>query len=74
MIVKSILCLELVSTILLLSLMFSTAQKMKFSIKDFFVKCFLLETADSGTFTEDVLNKKLRFLCSVHYGYQILVL
>ena len=31
----------------------ATAQKMKFSIKDFF------------TFTEKILNRKLHFLCSV---------
>ena len=33
-----------------------TAQKMKFSIKDFF-------SADLVTFTEEILNRKL-FLCS----------
>ena len=44
-----------------------TAQKMKFSIKDFFSKCdqIRMETADLVTFTEEILNGKLRFLCSV---------
>ena len=36
-----------------------TAQKIKFSIK------FSKETADLVTFTEEILNGKLRFLCSV---------
>ena len=40
-----------------------TAQKMKFSIKDFFRKCD--QTADLVTFTEEILNGKLHFLCSV---------
>ena len=45
------------------------AQKMKFSIKDFFSKCdqirrFLVTLV---TFTEEVLNGKLYFLCSVNY-------
>ena len=34
-----------------------TAQKIKFSIKDF------VETADLVTFTEEILNGKLHFLC-----------
>ena len=34
----------------------STAQKMKFSIKDFFRKCLV-------TFTEEILNGKIYFLC-----------
>ena len=38
-----------------------TAQKMKFSIKDFFSKC---ETADLVTLTEEIPNGKLPFLCS----------
>ena len=33
----------------------NTAQKMKFSIKDFFSKC--------DTFTEGIPNRKLHFLC-----------
>ena len=37
---------------------YNTAQKMKFSIKDFFRKCDL-------TFTEEILIGKLHFLCSV---------
>ena len=36
-----------------------TALTIKFSIKD-----LKLETADSVTFTEDILNWKLHFLCS----------
>ena len=43
-----------------------TAQKMKFSIKDFFSKCDLFP-ADLVTFTEEILNEKLRFLCSGYY-------
>ena len=38
-----------------------TAQKMKFSIKDFFSK-----SSDLVTFTEKVLNGKLHFLSSVN--------
>ena len=36
----------------------NNAQKMKFSIKDFFSKC------DQITFTEEILNGKLYFLCN----------
>ena len=36
----------------------TTAQKMKFSIKDFFSKC------DQIQFTKEILNGKLHFLCS----------
>ena len=35
-----------------------TAQNMKFSIKDFFSKCDLV------TFTEEILNGELHFLCN----------
>ena len=38
------------------------AQKMKFSIKDFFSKCDQIRRI---TFTEEILNGKLHFLCSV---------
>ena len=41
-----------------------TAQKMKFSIKDFFRKWDQDGTADLVTFTEEILNGKLHFLCS----------
>ena len=42
------------------------AQKIKFSIKDFFTKCDQIRmTADVVTFTEEILNKKLHFLSSV---------
>ena len=36
-----------------------TAQKLKFSIKDFFSKC--------DPFTEEILDGKVRFLCSNGY-------
>ena len=42
-----------------------TALKMKFSIKDFFSKTNLQETMDLVTYTEEILNGKLHFLCSV---------
>ena len=38
-------------------------KKMKFSIKDFFSK-FLQFLPDLVTFTEEILNGKLHFLCS----------
>ena len=39
---------------------------MKFSIKDFFSKCKQIQkTADLLTFTEEILNGKLHFLCNV---------
>ena len=49
----------------------NTAQKMKFSIKDFFTF-----TVDLVTFTEKILNGKLHLLCSVkrtnsHYHYRV---
>ena len=40
-----------------------TAQKKKFSIKDFFSKCDQ-ETVNLVTFTEEILKRKLHFLCS----------
>ena len=40
----------------------STAQKMKFSIKDFFSKCDQIRSF--LTFTEEVFNGKLHFLHS----------
>ena len=43
----------------------NTAQKMKLSIKDFFSKQLnLQQTADVVTFTEEILNGNLHFLCS----------
>ena len=43
----------------------NTAQKMKFSIQDFFSKCDQIRRpADLVTFTEEILNGKLHFLCS----------
>ena len=40
----------------------TTAQKMKFSIKDFFSKCDQFP-ADLITFTDEILNGNLHFLC-----------
>ena len=42
----------------------STTEKTKFSIKDFFSKCDEIH-ADLVTFTEEILNGKLQFFCSV---------
>ena len=44
----------------------STAQKMRFGIKVFFIKCVQIRkfSADLDTFTEVSLNAKLHFLCS----------
>ena len=50
---------------------------MKFSIKDFLSKCDQIrilqwmwpnpqDTADLVTFTEEIINRKLHFLCSLH--------
>ena len=39
-----------------------TAQKMKFSIKDFFNKCDQIQ--DLVTLTEEILNGKLHFVCN----------
>ena len=41
-----------------------TAQKMKFSIKDIFSKCEI-SSVNLFRFTEEILNGKLHFLCSV---------
>ena len=45
---------------------FSVHKKMEFSIKDFFIKhlCGLV------TVTEEILNRKLHFLCSVFPGHR----
>ena len=45
------------------------ALEMKFSIKDFVGKCE--ETADLFTFTEEILNEKLHFLCSTGWAKRI---
>ena len=42
-----------------------TAQKMTFSIKDFFSKCDQLRNL--VTFTEEILNGKRHILCSVYF-------
>ena len=50
----------------------STTQNTKFSIKDFFSKCYEIRSfrsADFLTFTEEILNGKLHFLCSVNVGH-----
>ena len=43
-----------------------TAQKTKFPIKDFFSKCDQIRsfTVDFVSFTEEILNVQLHFLCS----------
>ena len=44
----------------------STAQKMKFSIKDFFSKFDQIRRKlDLVSFTQEILNGKLHFLCNV---------
>ena len=45
-----------------LRLLISTAQKMKFPIKDFFSKCD--QILDLVIFAEEILNGELDFLCS----------
>ena len=45
-----------------------TAQKMKICINDFFSKCHQIR-ADLVTFTEEIINRKLHFLCSVFYMF-----
>ena len=43
-----------------------TAQKLKFSIKYFFSKCDQIRNfSNLVTFTEEILNGELHFLCSV---------
>ena len=44
-----------------------TAQKMEFSIKNFFSKCdqIRMKTADLVTLAEEILNEKLNFLLSL---------
>ena len=46
---------------------------MKFSIKDFFSKCNQIRrfSADLVTFTEEILNGRLHFLCSVEGCSQV---
>ena len=44
------------------------AQKCKFPIKRFFIKCYQTRnTTDLVTFTEEFLTRKLNFLCSVSH-------
>ena len=52
-----------------------TAQKMKFSIKDICNKCDQIHSSPANlvTFTEEILNGKLRFLCSVIYTTAFLI-
>ena len=47
-----------------LRLLTITAKRMKFSIKDFFSKCDQIRRR-LVTLTEEILNGKLHFLCSV---------
>ena len=46
------------------NVVYYTAQKMKFSIKDFFSKCDQIRRK----LTEEILNGKLHFLCSVSHA------
>ena len=46
----------------------NTAQKIKFFNKYFFSNCDQIH-ADLVTFTEEILNGKLHFLCSVNHTY-----
>ena len=48
----------------------SSAQKMKFSIKEIFSKCSPRKTVGLIIFTEEILTGKLHFLCSVIPFYQ----
>ena len=58
-----VLVLETVSHLFFKSM--DTAQKMKFSIKNFFSKCDQIRSfLKSFIFTEEILNEKLHFLCS----------
>ena len=41
-----------------------TVQKMKFSMKDFFITCDQIRRK----FTEEILNGKLHFLCSGRFN------
>ena len=49
-------------------------KKMKFSIKDFFSKCDPFFFSDFVTFTEEILNGKLHFLCIVITFTKIFIL
>ena len=52
--------------------MLNTAQKMKFSFKDFFTKCDQIRRKlDLVTFTEEILNEKPRFLSSGSKGKSV---
>ena len=64
---ENLFCPAAVNTFLLSWPTASTAQKMKFSIKDFFSKCNRIHTADLVVFTEEILNGKLHFLCRVQF-------
>ena len=48
----------------LISTLIWTAQKMKFSVKDFFGKCEQKEKKEIQRNTKEILNGKLHFLCS----------
>ena len=52
---------------------FFTAQKLTFSIKDFFCK-FLQLSTDLVTFTEEILNGKPNFLCNATIYHGVLCL
>ena len=55
-------CLNDIINVVLMSVF--TAQKMKFSIKDFFSKCDQNFPVDLVILTEEILNRKLHF-CAV---------
>ena len=52
-------CLNDIINVVLMSVF--TAQKMKFSIKDFFSKCDQNFPVDLVILTEEILNRKLNF-------------
>ena len=42
-------------------------------MKDFFRKCDPQFPADLVTFTEEILNEKLHFLCSGHFYFPLII-
>ena len=63
----------LLGPMLLVLAVLLTAQKMKFSIKNFFSKCDQIHSLTAGlvTFTEEILHRKLHFLCSDLNGHYL---
>ena len=63
---KSSKCLKSIKIpLMIIGYINSTAQKKKFSIKDFISKCNQI-----CNLTEEILHGKLHFLCSAEYGKQ----